>query len=147
MPKNIFLTDDDADDCMLFSEVVNEIYKPDQFRLTITHDGAALMKQLQKTDALPDVIFLDLNMPRKNGFECLAEIRQNQGFDAIAVIIFSTSSNKDIIERTHKGGANYYICKPQSYAQLKKTITYVLSLDDATLKSRASREQFVITVS
>jgi CheY-like chemotaxis protein len=76
-PLNILLADDDIDDCIFFKEAVEELLIPTVF--TIVHEGEQLMQLLTKeaTD-LPDVLFLDLNMPRKNGFECLSEIKDNK---------------------------------------------------------------------
>lgn len=145
--KNIFLTDDDTDDCMLFSEALQEIYSDKEAKLTITNDGVKLMQVLEETvPPPPEVIFLDLNMPRKNGFECLQEIRKTPKLKGIPVVIFSTSSNNDIIDKTYLHGANYFICKPQSYSLLKKTIEYVLSFDVKKLSEQPLREQFIIRI-
>jgi CheY-like chemotaxis protein len=145
--KNIFLTDDDTDDCMLFSEALQEIYSEQEARLTITNDGVKLMQVLYETvPPPPEVIFLDLNMPRKNGFECIEEIRKTPKLEGIPIVIFSTSSNNDIVDRTYHHGANYYVCKPRSYALLKKTIEYVLSFDVEKLRERPLRDKFVIKV-
>lgn len=144
---NIFLTDDDTDDCQLFSEIIQEISPVKDAKLTISNDGVALMKTLDETvPPPPEVIFLDLNMPRKNGFECLEEIRKTPKLMNIPVVIFSTSSSNDVVDRSYKFGANYYICKPQSYTQLKKTIAHVLSLGGEKLSGRPDRDHFVITV-
>lgn len=145
--KNIFLTDDDADDCLLFSEALHEIYSQDEARLIIANDGVKLMQALDESvPPPPEVIFLDLNMPRKDGFECLDEIRRDPKLKDIPVVIYSTSSNNDIVNRTYQQGANYYICKPQSYNLLKRTIQFVLSFDGNQLGQRPGREQFVINV-
>lgn len=145
--KNIFLSDDDADDCMLFSEALQELYSEGEARLTIANDGVKLMEVLDKTvPPPPEVIFLDLNMPRKNGFECLQEIRTTPKLQEIPIVIFSTSSNSDIVDRSYDHGANYYICKPKSYPLLKKTIEYVLSFDGSKLGQRPERKDFMINL-
>ncbi|HMI07408.1 MAG TPA: response regulator [Flavobacterium sp.] len=145
--KQIFLTDDDADDCLMFSEALQEIYNEDEASLTITNDGVKLMEVLHETvPPPPEVIFLDLNMPRKNGFECLQEIRNNPKLKDIPVVIFSTSSNNDIVNLTYQQGANFYICKPQSYPLLKKTLAFVLSFDPKKMGRQPLREKFVINV-
>ena len=145
--KNIFLTDDDADDCMLFSEALQEIFPDSEAKLTITSDGVKLMEALKNAIiSTPEIIFLDLNMPRKNGFECIEEIRNTAKYKNIPIVIFSTSSNNDIVDRTYKHGANYYICKPQSYPLLKKTIEFVLSFDFKRLSQQPLREKFVINM-
>lgn len=145
--KNIFLSDDDADDCMLFAEALQEIYDESQAKLTIVNDGIALMQVLDATvPPPPEVIFLDINMPKKNGVECLQEIRSTPKLAGIPIIIFSTSANKDIVDTTFEHGANYYICKPHSYLLLKKTIELVLSFDFERLNQRPVRESYVIKV-
>jgi len=145
--KNIFLTDDDADDCMLFSEALQEIFPDSEAKLTITNDGVKLMQALEDSvPPAPEVIFLDLNMPRKNGFECIEEIRNSPKYKNIPIVIFSTSSNNDIVDKTYQHGANYYICKPQSYPLLKKTIAFVLSFDLKKLSQQPMREKFVINM-
>lgn len=145
--KNILLTDDDTDDCMLFSEVFGEIFPANEARLTIANDGVELMEVLEETvPPPPEVIFLDLNMPRKNGFECLEEIRRSPKLRSIPVVILSTTSNRDVIEKTYRNGANYYVCKPQSYALLKKAVEQVLSLSQEQLNNQPQIEKFVIEV-
>jgi len=145
--RNIFLTDDDPDDCMLFLEALQEIFSGEKANLTITNDGVELMEALKETvPPAPEVIFLDLNMPRKNGFECIAEIRNTPKYKNIPIIIFSTSSNADIVDKMYAYGANYYICKPQSYPLLKKTIEFVLSFDLRKLSQQPMREKFVINM-
>lgn len=145
MMKNIFLTDDDTDDCSLFSEALLEVHA--EAKLTINNNGVKLMEALdQNVPPTPEVIFLDLNMPLKNGFECLEEIRQTKKLKSIPIIIFSTSSNNDIIEQTYLHGANYYICKPNSFSLLKKSIEAVLSLNPIQLNQQPLREKYVIKV-
>ena len=146
--KNIFLSDDDTDDCQLFSEIIQDINAAKDAKLTIANDGVELMKTLDQTvPPAPEVIFLDLNMPRKNGFECLEEIRSTPKLKGIPVVIFSTSSNADIVEKTYRSGANYYICKPQSYSHLKQAISQVLSLGQEKLSGKPDRSEFLIKVS
>lgn len=143
--KNIFLTDDDMDDCCMFSDALNEVYA--EATLTIANNGLKLMEALEENiSPSPEIIFLDLNMPFKNGFECLDEIRKSPRYQDIPIIIYSTTSNNDIVEKTYQHGANYYICKPASYSILKKTILYVLSLDLKQLLKQPVREHFIINV-
>lgn len=142
--KIIFLSDDDTDDCSLFEEALGEVLS--EARLTVVSDGVRLMQALEdQNDARPEVIFLDLNMPRKNGFECLDEIRQTPKFANIPVVIFSTSTNQDVVDRTFEQGANLYITKPASYSLLKKAIAFVFSIGDK-LHNQPPRDQFVVRV-
>lgn len=125
---NILLADDDKDDCLFFKEALEELEVVAQ--LTLVADGQQLMHRLRSdTDRLPDVLFLDLNMPRKNGMECLAEIKQSEKLRQLPVIIFSTSYEQEIVNLLYKGGAQHYIRKPNSFTQLaaviKKALTFV----------------------
>lgn len=144
-PLQLLLADDDQDDCFLFEEALSEI--PVSTHLTTVHNGEQLMQLLIKTtDALPYVLFLDLNMPRKNGFQCLEEIKKNEKLKNLPVIIFSTSFQDDVADRLYKSGAQHYICKPNSFAQLKKVIHQVLTLPvgKAANPNQSTKENFVL---
>ena len=139
---NIFLADDDEDDRFIFKEALKEIQVPTS--LFTANDGEQLMAALNTlTGNLPDVLFLDLNMPRKNGFQCLREIRQNKNLRSLRTIIFSTSYEKEVIELLFKAGADHYIKKPTEFNELKKVIERVLKIVE-TPTVRHSIERFVL---
>lgn len=126
--KYIILTDDDTDDCELFQDALKEISI--QTKLSILENGVELMATLEETvPPPPDVIFLDLNMPLKNGYEALIEIRNTPKLKNIPIVIFSTTASEDAVNKTYNQGANYYICKPSSFSLLVKVIETVLTLD------------------
>ena len=140
--KYIFLADDDIDDSSLFEEALQEV--SEDTRLKIAYDGEELLHVLEETvPPSPDVIFLDLNMPRKNGFQCLKEIKQTQKLKHIPVVIFSTAFQREAIDQTYLDGAHYYICKPTSYVDLKKTIQKILSINWKENVVRPAKENFV----
>jgi CheY-like chemotaxis protein len=139
--KYIFLADDDEDDCMLFEDALREVDNNTELRTA--NDGAELMNILKTTiPPTPDVIFLDLNMPKKNGFECLAEIRNSQKFKDIPVVIFSTTGEEEAISRLYDEGANYFIRKPGSYPKLKMAIQKILAIDWPKNNVTTFRENF-----
>lgn len=125
----VFLADDDADDRMFFEDALKQVNIPTQ--LTLANDGLELMQSLETIaePPPPHVIFLDLNMPRKNGFQCLEEIRDNPNLKDIPVVIFSTTASNDAIDEAYRKGANYFICKPHTFALLVKTIEIVLAIE------------------
>ena len=143
---NILLADDDTDDCLFFKEAIAELIEPAQF--TAVHNGEQLMMLLTgETSILPDVIFLDLNMPRKNGFECLAEIKQNKKLQKLPVIIFSTSYEQEVVNLLYDNGAHYFIRKPSEFALFKKIILHTLAhIIHAGNITQPAKENFVITV-
>jgi CheY-like chemotaxis protein len=124
---NILLADDDTDDCNFFDKVLSEI--PILTQLEFVHDGEELMNYLsENTENLPDVIFLDLSMPRKNGFECLSEMKEDKMLKDIPVVMFSTSFPQDIsyeqnmVNMLLKIGAHGYIRKSGDFNKLKLVI-------------------------
>ena len=95
--------------------------------IQVVIDGVELMEYLDKKNSiLPDILFLDLNMPRKNGFQCLKEIRENKKFKSIAVAIYSTSSTEQDVTDTFLQGANVYIRKPNDFAKLREALDNVV---------------------
>jgi len=139
---NIFLADDDEDDRFIFKEALKEIQVPTS--LFTANDGEQLMTALNALKgSLPDVLFLDLNMPRKNGFQCLSEIRQNRNLRSLKTIIFSTSYEPEVIELLFKTGADHFIKKPTEFNELKNVIESVLKIVQ-TPNFRHSIERFVL---
>lgn len=140
---NILLADDDTDDCVFFKEALKELYLPTD--LTAVHDGEQLMQLLTNdTTELPHVVFLDLNMPRKNGFECLSEIKLNAKLNGIPVIIFSTSFEHETVNQLHKSGAMYYIRKPSQFSQFKSLIQQSLEFIAQAITEQPDRNNFVL---
>lgn len=130
---NILLADDDMDDCFFFEKALEELQL--STHLTIVRDGQQLMNYLsENSQNLPDVLFLDLNMPRKNGFECLCEIKEHESLKVIPVVMFSTSYPRDQIYEANmintllKIGAHHFIRKPGDFAQLKQVIHQTLMM-------------------
>src|SRR5688572_4208758 len=140
---SLLLADDDDDDKLLFLDVLKELQIP--VRLSVANNGEALMQTLEESP-LPDLLFLDLNMPLKNGFECLQEIRTDPRMEDLPVIIFSTSSQPSAIDQVYKNGAQLYIRKPNDFANLKKVINHVVSKNWEKETFRPTREEFVLAI-
>lgn len=124
-PIKVLLADDDADDRLFFAEALNQLSQ--STTLTALKDGEELLAFLSdEKNEIPDVLFLDINMPRKNGFECLAAIKLIARLKNLPVVMFSTSNSWDSINSLFKTGANVYIHKPGDFAQLKQVIQHAL---------------------
>lgn len=142
IPLDILLADDDTDDHFFFTKALEELSF--QTQLTTMEDGEKLMTYLLANQLkLPDVLFLDHNMPRKNGAECLKEIKNNPILKSIPVIMYSTYLHEDIAEVMHKNGAHYYIRKT-NHVELKEMLTYVLTLILEKKFTRPSRNRFLL---
>jgi len=140
---NLLLADDDIDDCIFFEDALKEL--PISATLSTVNNGIQLMNYLlAKSDDLPDVLFLDLNMPRKNGIECLTEIKLNDTLKDLPVIIFSTSFNLEVVDLFYQKGAHYYIRKPGEYEKLRKIILEAVTLTSQDKLTRPTRDKFIL---
>src|SRR6185295_9150766 len=116
---HLIIADDDEDDQMLLKEAIQEY--SDSILTTVIPDGKQLMNFLNKGN-IPELLLLDLNMPYKNGTECLLEIRSNDLLRNIPIVILSTSRNIRDIELCFNFGANLFFTKPCSFQSLKMLI-------------------------
>ncbi|MDY0780119.1 response regulator [Tenacibaculum sp. IB213877] len=144
-PLRVILTDDDIDDRLFFEEAIQEVNIDTM--LTMFNHGQELMNHLLAADTiLPNLIFLDLNMPIKNGMECLLDIRKTPKLKDIIVAIYSTSSSEEDIENTFVNGANIYINKPSTFNDLKKAIEKVLQINWQYHTSDFKKENFLFRI-
>ena len=135
MPITILMADDDADDRRLTQEAFEEGRLINDVRFV--ENGEQLLEYLRKQGAYappadaprPGLILLDLNMPRKNGAQCLSEIRNQQELQHLPVVVLSTSSSESIIDEMYHYGANLYVQKPNDVRSWKRVIAKVLNLD------------------
>jgi len=141
---NLLLADDDKDDRFFFNKVLKELPIPTQ--LTTVEDGEKLMQYLSKNHQhLPHILFLDLNMPRKNGSECLTEIKKDPKLKDLPVIIYSTALHEDLADLLYEKGAHYYIRKTD-ITELKKVIPQALRLMLETKFERPKRDKFILNM-
>lgn len=143
-PVYILLADDDEDDRNLFKELLSEL-SISAFLMTV-EDGEKLMGLLSMLPASPPphLIFLDINMPRKNGIECLAEIRSNPKFDNVPVFMFSTSVDLQDIDVTYENGANLYIPKSLFFTAQKQIIEGLFTVHWKNYLAKIPKEKFVL---
>lgn len=142
-PLQILLADDDENDRLLFTDAFSEL-KTKTIVQTV-NNGIELMKWLNGKDTrLPHLIFLDLNMPIKNGLQCLKEIRSNETLKNISVAIYSTSNNQKDIEETFSNGANVYITKPSDFNTLKQILEKAVMIAYLYQQGDMRRENFLL---
>jgi CheY-like chemotaxis protein len=140
---NIILADDDEDDRLFFTDAFDELKITT--RVKTFEDGVYLMDYLNTENTpLPNVLFLDLNMPRKSGMECLKEIKENSKFNDIAIAIYSTSASEEDIENTFVMGANIYIKKPSDFKTLKKILSEVVTLNWQYHTNGLNKDNFLL---
>ncbi len=132
---NILHADDDVDDCYFFKNALDQLQISASYKSV--QNGEELMLLLtNETIELPDILFLDINMPRKDGFECLVDIKNNIRLKNLPIIMLSTSNSKDNISLTFKNGAHLYIHKPSDFSQLKQVILHALPIAAENVNSK-----------
>lgn len=143
LTHRLLLADDDMDDCVFFKDALEGL--PVAATLITVNDGVKLMNLLTGlADKLPDILFMDLNMPRKTGYECLLEIKMNSHLKHLPVIIFSTSLNSEVVDLLYEKGAHYYIRKPGEFSMLKKVIYKALTMIGKENAKRPAKEKFML---
>ena len=127
-PERVLLIDDDEDDCMVFGIGLSEISRQIEFQFN-QDSPSALARLADDTAPKPDIIFLDWNMPKMNGRDCLAAIRKNARYDEVPVIVFTTSQAKEDRESAQRLGASYFLSKPASIEELLKSLHAIFEMD------------------
>jgi CheY-like chemotaxis protein len=142
-PISILLADDDEDDRMIFKEAFDAVKM--KTVVNTVNDGMELMEYLtDDRNTLPNILFLDLNMPRKTGMECLKEIKRIDYLKEIAVAIYSTSASEQDIEETFVKGANVYIKKPSDFTTLKNLLEEVIKMNWQYQTSGLNKDNFLL---
>ena len=128
--KKILLIDDDIDDQLYFKDAIAELNE--MLLCEVANNGREAIEQL-KTPPPPDLIFLDLNMPVMNGYECLEFLKNETRYKNIPVVIFTTSKNINDIEKSKKMGAELFFTKPTNFNILCNKLDKITKLDFTSL--------------
>ena len=112
----IFLAEDDNDDVFLFREALAKLKLDVQ--LIVAKDGESFTNAVRNSTLQPDFVFLDLNMPKKDGREALKEIKANSGLRSIPVVVLTTSKAEEDVYRTYDLGVSSFISKPVTFDSL-----------------------------
>lgn len=125
---NILIVDDNSTDLMIMREALSDTRL--NATLHVANNGEAAMKFLRRVGEhakapRPDLILLDLNMPRKNGHEVLTEIKNDRGLLRIPVVILTTSQAEEDISRAYAAHANCYIRKPVDFESFEKVMEII----------------------
>ncbi|HUP12732.1 MAG TPA: response regulator [Niastella sp.] len=123
-PRSFLLVDDDIDDIIIFQETLKKV--DDKIQLFYVHDGKDAIDFLANSKGvLPSLIFLDINMPRMDGKECLRLLKHDERLKHIPVLMYTTSSQSTDIEETMMTGAMCFITKPWGVNELNTLLTAI----------------------
>ena len=134
------MADDDKDEFFILQEAAQKACE--NLKVSYAANWIELLRSILKT--LPDILFLDLNMPVKSGLECLQQLREERKYDDLPIIIYSTTTSRNDIDKAYKNGANYFVVKPNAIEDISTMIKKICSLDKQFLLSIPPREEFVI---
>ncbi|HEX9980490.1 MAG TPA: response regulator [Flavobacterium sp.] len=119
----VFYADDDHDDLAFFKEAAESL----DVEVKGFAQGDDLLKSMKEPPS-PALVFIDLNMPVKSGYELIQEIRQS-GYTETPIVVFSTASDHRSVTKCRELGANYFITKPTEINKLVNAISHTLSID------------------
>ena len=140
----VALADDDPDDREIFSDVCADVDK--DLKVMLFKNGKELLDHLNNPSAnVPGILFLDINMPVIDGFECLRLIRSKTEFNQLCIIVYSTSVNSADVSKARNLGADGFLQKPSSYGNLRKAFLQILDTDWSDPCSQLNEENFLIS--
>jgi CheY-like chemotaxis protein len=131
--NSILLAEDDDDDCMFFESALREINPALKFMRY--PDGTKLMSEIDSVQN-PGILFLDINMPKINGLECLAELRNQTKYKDLPILIFSTFASPDLVGRLYDAGASSFIVKPNDFDHWRSIIEKSITTDWKAISNR-----------
>jgi CheY-like chemotaxis protein len=137
---DVVLAEDDMDDVMIFELAIKET----RIAISLRHaaDGDELFKILK--EALPDIIFLDINMPCKDGVTCIVEIRKNPAYNHIPVIMYTSYYYNEKVDKTYEEGANFYLVKTNSVRDLAEHLKRIFSIEWKKYMYFPPKTQFIL---
>lgn len=130
---NVFYADDDEEDREIFCSAVQQINPT--IRVILSKDGQEALDILKTQIESPDFIFLDINMPRMNGIECLVKLKADNRLKRVPVIMYSTTADSKEINKMKMLGAEGFIQKASSFEKLKQTIHKVLTREYSIIQN------------
>lgn len=138
--KNVILAEDDLDDVLIFQLAVDEL----QIKVELRHaeDGDKLFILLKQL--IPDIIFLDINMPCKDGVACIVEIRKNQKLNNVPVIMYTSFKSMKYIDECYANGANFYVIKASSILDLAEKLKKIFSIDWKNYMYYPPKSEFIM---
>lgn len=142
-PINVLLVDDDGDDFLFFKKALD--YQVFNTTFNRVANGDKLAELLNDgTMPMPDIIFMDVNMPGKNGYDCVIEMKESKTLDKIPIVMYSTCYQEFVADVLYNMGANFYIKKPVGFSEIKNVIQKALCFVTENKSYSPTRANFVL---
>ena len=132
MRKSIkcFLIDDDTDDQEIFGQALGNV--DNSIECTFANDGVQALEKIKANESfVPDFIFIDMNMPRMNGLQCLEAIKKIDRLQEVTLYMYSTAADPKTIEETKRLGALEFIVKPSNFNELTQKLTQIFNKENS----------------
>jgi CheY-like chemotaxis protein len=136
----VLFAEDDDDDFEMFKDVITDLGL--KVVVSRAENGDMLLRILREN--IPDMLFLDIRMPCKDGKDCLLKIRTNPKFDHLPIIVYSSINNPETIEFCFRQGTNMYVLKPSSFSELKEVVQRIFSVDWKRVRYYPNLSNFVL---
>jgi CheY-like chemotaxis protein len=138
--KDVLLAEDDPDDVLIFELAIKEL--PFPLVLRLAENGDMLFVMINQM--IPDIIFLDINMPCKDGVTCIKEIRKNESLHHVPVIMYTSLKSVEYINQCYENGANFFLIKANSIHELAEKLEKIFSVDWKSYMYYPPKNQFVM---
>lgn len=139
--KDILLAEDDLDDVLIFDMALKQI----KLSYILRHaDNGDILFVLLK-DKIPYILFLDINMPCKDGVTCIQEIRKNREYDKMPVVMYTSNLSDRIIEECYRNGANLYLAKTNTLSALVTKLKKIFAIDWDDYLHYPTQQHFVLS--
>ena len=128
--RNVLVAEDDDEDFEVLADAIRELSLPDtSLRIVLARaaNGDILMKVLH--EKIPDLLFLDVLMPCKDGKACVQEIRAHKKFDELPIIVYSSVNDVESVEFFYRHGTNLYVFKPHTYREIVEVVQKIFAID------------------
>ena len=125
MPKTVVIIDDDSDDLEIMKEALNQV-DSSLLCISFVYPDEAIRLLSKELILLPDFIFIDINIPRISGHECLYRLREIREFDGIPIIMYSTSMPPVVAQTLRSNGANFTFQKPFEFADYVRILERII---------------------
>ena len=137
---NVVMAEDDNDDFEILADAISKV--PVKILLSRAEDGVVLMKLIH--EKIPDLLFLDIILPQRDGRDCIREIRSDKKFDGLPIIVYTSLKDLETVEFCYRWGTNIYVHKPQSYSDIAEIVRKIFSINWKKLQYYPSRSEFVL---
>ena len=139
--KDILIAEDDKDDVEIFQLAMKELGI--DYQLRHAENGSMLMIMLKEN--IPYILFLDINMPCKDGISCIIEIRKNREYDNLPIIIYSGNRLESVAENCYRNGANLYLTKSSIFTSIVENLRKIFAIDWNNYMPYPSFQKFVLS--